>query len=533
MKKIWIVLLASVLAFAFVSCPTGTGGGDPSYPPPLTQQERDQLYEDFRNERAEGKYHGDTITEGMSLAIPGIGTPMQPTEKTFIGYSIDLFKGPTFADAMGVPLLKWVIYSDTSNSGGNKYIDSEVFNQTENEAVVSEKLSEVFSSFKIDAEVGTGHEIPFFSGSVESSYGTSKEVKHESKFYKYTYAKLSNKHSLSSLWYATAEDKAELFDPKVFKFVDDAGTSPQALFETLRGTHIIVASGMGGSAVITALYNTDETSTEDDIKVALSFESAWVDGKVSTDITDKQKQVRKDSTIKVNTNGGTESVVGTEPESLAPQLKKWADSINNAPTIGYVYTLLPVWELAKDPARKAAIKQAFIDNADKVNADLLKKFPKGAVPEIPAVVDGATYYILNLKSQKAIDVYHQSKDSGVNVHLWDKLDIPSQKWVAIESWVNKGYFYFKNVNSGLVLDRGGSIDPRFRLIQYVMNGTDAQWWSVDDSFSTDGSVVIHPKGADSSDHISPDDVDHENGTRLIINSDYSYNGRWKLVRVDN
>ncbi len=390
---------------------------------------------------------------------------------------------------------------------------------------VSEKLSEVFSSFNLDAKVGTGSSVPFFSGSISASYGNSKQVKSQTKFYKYVYSSLLRKHTLNPMYLASAKTRDPLFDPLIFEIINDNDNSAQTVFELL-GTHIITSCGTGGSASITALYNSNESAEDTDIKAALDFSLALVSGSVNASLSDKQKSVREETEIKVKSSGGTATIVGTTPEAIAPQLKEWAGTIKDGPTLGYIYTVIPIWELASNTARSNELKAAFLSRAEDINQTLLSYFSKAAVPQEPAIVDGAVYIIQNWYSRLAIDVEGPSKESGAAVHLWEKHGRDSQQWQAVESWVYPGYFSFRNIYSGKFLDvQGGNTNNH--LWQYLQNGTDSQLFSIEEN--ADGSIYIRSRLHGD---IGTLDVNHENGIKLYIR-DSSADGRlkWKLERV--
>jgi hypothetical protein len=506
-----VVAIAAIIGFSMASCSNSSenlqendngkiSSSSSSSEGGLNTNEQDKIYGEFLDERE--KYDKEM--------------------DTFVGYGINLFNGPTFADAVIYPLLSRNIYD------GNKYISKVSFNQAESFTFVSDKLSDVYSSLNIDAKIGTGKSVPFFSANVSAHYGNSKQVKSQTKFYKYIYSSVMDKHTLNPLSYAAPETRSQIFDPIVFNLINDNNTAPQTLFEYI-GTHVITSCGIGGSATISALYDSDEFAEDTDIKAALDFSSAWVSGEAKTGLIGKQKIVHDQSTITVNYRGGTTTIVGTIPEAIAPQLKTWAESIKDAPTLGYIYTVLPIWELASNQTRADEIKKAFEGRAADINHSLLGYFSKNEVPKEPFIVDNAKYYILNWHSQKSIDVGGQKNNSGAQVHLWDKLNnITSQRWQAIESWEYPGYFAFKNVNSGMYLDVDDGNVNSF-LKQYISNGTNAQLFKV--VGNGDGSVFIHSK-LNEMYKVSTDTDNHGNGTFIYLKTDSQSRTKWKLERVN-
>jgi len=127
----------------------GTTGGGLSA---AEREERDRLYAEFLDERVE--YSDEGISLGFDPGKDSAWAKPDELEKTFVGYAINLFKGPTYAEAVGqTSLLTWEVLSDTSYGGGNKYIDNSEFGFSDFYAVISDKMSEAFSGLKIDAKV--------------------------------------------------------------------------------------------------------------------------------------------------------------------------------------------------------------------------------------------------------------------------------------------------------------------------------------------------------------------------------------------
>jgi len=511
-----MLAVSAAAAAIFLACsdkdkspvgPDTPGGG--------SLDELDKLYLEF----IDGGYYPDGIPVNYN-GDPGL--VMTPVVNTFVGLGVNLFEGPTFADAIkGTPVLKNEFYDD-------KYIHTQIYDQSESNVSVSEDLSEVYSSLSIDAKAETGKSVPFLSAKASASYSTSETIKSQRKFYKYDYAKMTHLHTLDA-FYDVEDLLRDDFWPTFDKFADkivnsstDAARAQAAteLFNKF-GTHIITKSGNGGFATITALYNSDEAKSDSDIKAALELGSAWVNGSVSTEVKNKYESMKSSLKIQVTSSGGTAGLSAGTLDQIAPDLKEWANSITGK-TIAYIHDILPIWEVASTPERSDAIREAFIKKAETEEIYLKGLFPKGKVPEPPEpklIEDGKTYLILSDYSDGflAIDVDGQSKSDGANIHLWSKHWGSSQRWQALK--LSNGKYRFLNGNSGKYIDiTTTSVKQR----NYV--STWMQEFTVMDM--GDGTVRLISAGGDLC-HVTP----ASNGVDVVTHlADAS--SKWRLAPVN-
>ena len=148
------------------------------------------------------------------------------------------------------------------------------------------------------------------------------------------------------------------------------------------------------------------------------------------------------------------------------------------------------------------------------------------------LVDGATYLIRSGAGSSAVlgiaGSSSASKQDKANAQLATFSGLKTQQWVAKRD--AKGYFTFKNVNSGKVLDiSGGKAVSKQNAQQYASNGTKAQKWIAqklsDGTFrlvsALDPSYVLDVWGGKAA-----------NGTNVQL---YQDNGskaqRWKLENL--
>ncbi|MCH3942698.1 MAG: RICIN domain-containing protein [Atopobiaceae bacterium] len=97
---------------------------------------------------------------------------------------------------------------------------------------------------------------------------------------------------------------------------------------------------------------------------------------------------------------------------------------------------------------------------------------------------GAVYTIKSgANTENAVDISAASKDDGANAQVWSDNETPAQRFLVQYHAVQggKGYYTFKNVSSGKVLDvNGASSESGANVQQYSSNGTVAQQWVLSD-----------------------------------------------------
>jgi uncharacterized repeat protein (TIGR02543 family) len=99
--------------------------------------------------------------------------------------------------------------------------------------------------------------------------------------------------------------------------------------------------------------------------------------------------------------------------------------------------------------------------------------------------DGKVYTVKSgVNASNAIDIAGASTKGGANAQVWSDNETPAQRFLvqyhAVQS--GKGYYTFKNVLSGKVLDvAGGSKASGANVQQYESNGSKAQQWVLVDA----------------------------------------------------
>jgi len=410
---------------------------------------------------------------GLSTTVKG--------ENTFIGYGIKAFGGPTFAEALGPQLLKNEVYADTTACDGNSCISSSYLGQSESYTVIREHLGDVYTGRNFNADVN----IPWISGAVNKQYGGKQTLHSESKYYSYIYSWVTNKHTIDGLL-TFGEFLRDKLDSLTVTALNDPNTAPNTVFEKL-GTHIILSASIGGEANISGLYNSITSASEDDMKTALDFKSYTG----SKTLTDEQKRIASQTVLTVNSWGG-DPLAGITLENLGTKLEQWAPTITGKETIANIYSLMPIWEVAKDSNRKAALQKYFNDSVNTQNSYLSNYFTKEGL-----LVNSGTYEIECWMSLgKYIIADNNSTAEGTKLVVWEKQNtsaaINGRRWVAVASSTHSGYFSLRNVNSGKMMDAeevcSDWIHCDWNVMQNSANGSDSQLFSP--VKNDDGSVTL-------------------------------------------
>jgi len=455
----------------------------------------------------------------------GLGTTVGG-EQTYIGYGIKAFGGPTFGDALGAQLFKDAVY-DTVDHGANPYISSADLPETQWQASLSENLNEVYSGLSVDAGGRSGEKVPWFSGGVKLQYGDSgSSVQSESKFYKYVSSRVTKKHSMIGRY---AFDVTPLVKPDVINnIIDNTNYGPSDIFNRI-GTHIITGASIGGEANIIGLYNSGLPANDKDIDTALNYNS-YADKKT---LTNEQKRIANETYLKINSFGGDGTIfAGASFTNFVSKMEAWVKTIEGKEVLANIYSLVPIWELATDPNRKAQMENYFYDYCNTQNGVLSKYFIKSLV------VDGGTYEIESwLAPEMYIVVDNYSTAKYAQLLIWEKENtsaaVNGRKWVTRASDVYPGYFSFQNVNSGKVIggDNGLIVDLGVMALQYDVGVSYSDVFRV--VKNDDGSVYLFYKSLEihGGYKVALQDILGAKGTKIAFSTDSGNGTKWKLHSV--
>jgi len=391
-------LLATGLALALaltLSCGEHSSDGGETPKP----KDRSQLIERIRQER-ENNFGGINVTV-IEQDPPGSGDMVSPpsSQGTYVGIGINVFNGPTIYDATKARLFKTSFYQPDDGKSYNDNLEWFDGNKISSTFAISDNFEETFQKLDIDASVGvsSGGKTPFFSAKVTGSYSDEREVKSKSKFYTGIYKTELYSHCVAAKYKRSIATLKELMDPDYLDWIDDSTSPPDSIFYHL-GTHVILKASMGGSARITAVYNSDEEATSEEIKTGLDFKVYWVNGKFNSDYAEKQKKVTSQTTIKGDVSGGI--LVIADIDSLGKEIDKWPETVIEHPTVSFVYEFRPIWDFASTEARKNELRDAFLANSDKINLELANLFQKTIKDgDLTDSRDGKKYRVAKIGTQ--------------------------------------------------------------------------------------------------------------------------------------
>jgi len=428
-------LLLASLALALtltLSCGEHSSDGGETPKP----KDRSQLIERIQQEREQNR-NGINVTV-IQEDPPGGGTMVSPptSEGTYVGVGINVFNGPTIYNASKTRLFKTSFYHLDDGKAYNEDIDRFPANQTSSTFYISDKFEETFQKLDIDASVGvsSGGKTPFFSAKVTDSYSNERDVKSQAKFYTGIYRTELYSHGIIAKYSRSIATLKTLMDPEYLDWIDDSTSPPDSVFYYL-GTHVILKMSMGGSARITAVYNSDEEATSEEIKAGLDFKAYWVSGSFNSDYANKQKKITSQTKIKGDVSGGL--LAFSEIDSLGKQIEKWPEQVKEDPVVAFVYEFRPIWDFASTEARKKELQDAFNNNASKINLELANLFKKGVNPNPASSYltdsrDGKKYRFVKIGTQTWMAENLNYNKSGSK--CYDNKDANCTKYGRLYDW---------------------------------------------------------------------------------------------------
>ncbi len=111
-------------------------------------------------------------------------------------------------------------------------------------------------------------------------------------------------------------------------------------------------------------------------------------------------------------------------------------------------------------------------------------------------VDEKSIYIITIPlTNKALDVYGQSKESNAPIHQWDRHNGRSQQFRFEKT--EDGYYFIRNVNSNLVLDiHGRSEEENAKVVQNNKNGGYSQQFELISTTPDSDTYLIRNRNSD-------------------------------------
>lgn len=145
-----------------------------------------------------------------------------------------------------------------------------------------------------------------------------------------------------------------------------------------------------------------------------------------------------------------------------------------------------------------------------------------------AVSAGASYELINRKSEKALNIRSSGTANGADAEQWTDSNWPSERWRLVDA--GSGYYKIQNVNSGLLLgpESGGSADGTI-IEQWSDGGWTSQQWQLIDA----GGGFFKIKNRATGKLIDVSSGSLSDGANVISWSDNGgYNQQWQIVEAN-
>jgi len=275
-------------------------------------------------------------------------TSREHVMREYIGRGIDLFDVDPWS-----PPTKGRVIIDAAK------IDSVVIDATGLSTIYGDSYLDI--KHKIALDFGLSGSYEGFSGSIDAKYNYSSETIRKSHFMMISFLITGYRLSISG-----REGLKNSLAPTFSEALKTA--SPDQLFDDY-GTHIVAAIKTGGKAEYFCRSTDTSTLSSDDFELAAMAKyealggSIEGTGKVNVSSASEQKDVVGNENI--STLGGDAALAARI--SPTSGWAEWAKSCQDLPAfLGYDQdSLVPVWELADDPARQNQIRDAYRRRAAK------------------------------------------------------------------------------------------------------------------------------------------------------------------------
>lgn len=199
-----------------------------------------------------------------------------------------------------------------------------------------------------------------FSGSLKAAYS---QERYSSQHYAFaTVQSVIRKHGLRVAESVSPEQLRAYLTPAAAAAIDNAALAPIDLLATF-GTHVLRGIIVGGRLDFTTSANMsfESQSRSIDVYARASFKALFASASIETQVIDQQSQSEFSATEETHLEVyGGRSEYGQYIVNQG-QYESWVESVNdNAVFMDFESTgLVGIWELASDPARRAAIRSAF------------------------------------------------------------------------------------------------------------------------------------------------------------------------------
>ncbi|QIB69711.1 hypothetical protein Ami103574_10425 [Aminipila butyrica] len=329
----------------------------------------------------------------------GLGAQLNDGGNTYIGYGIDIIN----ASGPNTSQLKGTIFLDSAY-GKDGVIDSFAIEEGVTLSVERDSFLECFTDLDVNASIEPGKKIPFFSGKLSAKYGESKTLKRTAKYYSGIVSVNTKKHTLKPAYRNETKWKS-IIDPAVLESLNDSSIEPHKIFKAY-GTHIIKEATIGGFIQVTAIYNSSEKLSSNELKAAVDATCSFVSASSSTALTEKQKTVLTNTEIRSYCYGGQAGLLAgmIKYSDMVDVLKLWGKSLEDKSfhVLSNVYEYTPIWVFAETAQRSKELERTFYEMADARNIDVSNYLSKEHGEEQDVSMSCQVYEIYSYKSRRGI-----------------------------------------------------------------------------------------------------------------------------------
>ena len=281
-------------------------------------------------------------------------------------------------------------------------------------------------SEQLKSTLSLSADYPVFSGNMSGELDMKKAKKENTYFVK------SINGYVKEIHYLKATNDLNTMLDETFKEDLNSTLSPKELFQRY-GTHVLIEAQMGARCTFNYSYSaaSEESSSSIQGKVDLAYNC--MSGSATTEQKEKNAQFMSATTFSCSLSGGP-NISHLTFNDLLQNFPTWVAGIkDSSPTIygiSNINSLLPIWEFAQDPARKAELEAYFDHHGGDINAFLeemsqisetgpAKEYIESIVitsdKDKSRAVDGNAY-----KGYERINVDLNAGAGGDYIYLWYK-----------------------------------------------------------------------------------------------------------------
>lgn len=276
--------------------------------------------------------------------------------ETYVGYSIHVINASgANRESLKTVLFKTDVYSKSSNFLITKANESVVVSN------ITNRSQNIFTTDKFSTKIKTEKAVAFFSGEIEAKYNKNSNLFKSTKSFNAIKSMETEQHSIISR-YKAASDMKEIVEQNVLAKINDINVSPKELFDDY-GTHIIVNASIGGSILISGVYNSTNQIGDKAFETLLEAACKYASANFNANLTNEKKQIIDSTEIDVLSYGGNPSIMAGihRVDELERSFKSWAESVlsKDRQVLSKVYEYMPIWKLADSKDRSTQIEEVF------------------------------------------------------------------------------------------------------------------------------------------------------------------------------